>query len=122
LVSDVSNKYVKFAGISRKMKVTPWSFRKLNPDELREQALSHILDNEEVKVIISSDKRNIELVEDKDDTLLKTLAKSILDPNRHHLSILEWASKKVGDKLQIETKDYDPYLNMTLAQLLERIK
>lgn len=121
-VSDISNRYVKFVGVPRKMKVNSWNFRKLNAEESREQALSHILDNEEVKVITSTDKRNIELVDDKDDVLLKTLAKSILDTNRHHLSIIEWASKKIGDKLQIENKDYDPYLNMTLAQILQKIK
>jgi hypothetical protein len=117
-----NNKYVKFVGVNRKIKVNPWSFRKLNSDELREMALGHILDGEEIKVITSSDKRNIDLVDDKDDVLLKTLAKSILDPNRHHLSIVDWASKKTGDKFQIESSDYEPYLKMTLSQILEKIK
>jgi len=121
-ISDDSDKYIKFVGVVRKMKFNSWVFRKLNAEEAREQALSHILDGEELKVITSTDKRNIELVEDKDDILLKTLAKSILDPNRHHLSIVDWASVKSGDKLQIESKDYEPYLNMTLAQILEKIK
>lgn len=119
---DDSNRYVKFVGVNRKMKINSWTFRKLNAEEAREQALGHILDGEELKVITSTDKRNIELVDDKDDILLKTLAKSILDPNRHHLSIVDWASQKNGDKLQIESKDYEPYLNMTLAQILEKIK
>lgn len=121
-ISDDSDQYIKFIGVSRKMKFNSWVFRKLNAEETREQALSHILDGEELKVITSTDKRNIELVDDKDDILLKTLAKSILDPNRHHLSIVDWASVKSGDKLQIESKDYDPYLNMTLSQILEKIK
>jgi hypothetical protein len=121
-ISDDSDRYIKFVGVARKMKFNGWKFRKLNAEEAREQALSHILDGEEVKVITSTDKRNIELVDDKDDILLKTLAKSILDPNRHHLSIVDWASTKNGDKLEIESKDYEPYLNMTLAQILEKIK
>jgi hypothetical protein len=114
--------YVKFFGIKRKLKFNPWSFRKLNPSESREISLNHILNNEDTKVIVSTVKRNIELVEDKDDVLLKTLAKSILDVSRHHLSIVDWACEKQGDKLSLQSSDFEPYLNMTLSEILEKIK
>jgi hypothetical protein len=121
-VDDDSNRWVKFVGIGRKMKVNGWNFRKLNPDESREISLSHILDGEEVKIITSSDKRNIELVENKDDVLLKILAKSILDPHRHNLSIIDWGCSKHGDKLSLDSSDFEPYLNMSLSDILEKIK
>lgn len=121
-ISDDSNRLVKFVGISRKMKVNSWNFRKLNADESREISLSHILDGEEVKIITSSDKRNIELVDNKDDVLLKVLAKSILDPHRHDLSIIDWGCSKHGDKLSLDSSDFEPYLNMTLSDILEKIK
>ncbi len=113
---------IKFVGIGRRMKFNAWVFRKLNPTELREISLNHILHGEEVKVITNKDIKNIDLVEDKDDVLLKNLAKSILDINRHHLSIVEWASLKVGDKLDVDPKDYNHLMNLTLAQILEKIK
>jgi len=117
-----SENFVKFVGIKRKIKFNSWSFRKLNANEAREISLNHILNNEDTNIIVSSKKRNIELVEDKDDVLLKTLAKSILDPARHHLSIIEWACEKQGDKLALESSDYESYMNMTLTELLSKIK
>lgn len=114
--------YIKFFGIKRKATFKSWVFRKLTTEESRELVLGDIFEESTVKVITSSDKRNIELVDDKDDVLLKNLATAIIDPNRHHLSIVDWASTKSGDKLQIESKDYDPYLNMTLSEILQKIK
>jgi hypothetical protein len=118
---NVTTNYVKFVGIKRKMKFNSWSFRRLNSDEAREISLNHILNNEDTNIIIESVKRNIELVDDKDDVLLKILAKSILDPYRHNLSVIEWGCDKHGDKLSLESSDFDPYLNMTLADILKKI-
>ena len=114
--------YIKFVGIKRKFKFNGFTFRKLTIDESRKISLSQILDNEDSKVILKNNKRNIDLVDDKDDVLLKILSKSILDDNRHHLSIIDWACAKKGEKLSIEKSDYEPYLNMTLKEILEKIK
>ena len=120
-ITTYTENYIKFEGIKRKMKFNVWSFRKLNTDESREISLSHLLDGEDPKFIIDASKRNIDLVEDKDDVLLKNLAKAILDPNRHHLTITQWA-EKIGDKLNIESSDYNDYMNLTLSQVLSMIK
>jgi hypothetical protein len=45
----------------------------------------------------------------KDEELLKIISKSILDPTRHHLSILEWGFKLTN--LDIVKEDYDHLMN-----------
>jgi len=119
----IEKKYIKFVGIKRKIIFNGWNFRKLTVDENRKKSLSEILEGEKYKIILSGDDvRNIDLVDDKDDILLKILSKSILDKNRHHLSIVDWACEKIGDKLSIKKEDYEPYMNMTFAEILEKIK
>jgi hypothetical protein len=50
------------------------------------------------------------------------LSKSIIDPNRHHLSILDWTCQKSGTNLGITPDDYSDILNMTLKEILEKIE
>lgn len=90
--------FIKFEGVKRKLKFNGWSFRKLTIAEAREMALGQLLFDKETGIIINGNVRKIDLVQDKNLELLKILSKSILDPNRHGLKILDWGIKQVSKK------------------------
>lgn len=112
---------IKFEGISRKIKFSSWRFRTLTSQEVREMSLSTLLEGKEADIIKSSKIRKIDLVANKKLELMKNLSKSIIDENRHHLSILEWACLKTGQNLNIVKEDYNELLNMKLSEILEKI-
>ena len=113
--------HLKFVGISRRIKFNPWCFRKLDTNELREMSLANLLDNEEIKIMTTTKFRKIDLVEDKDEVLLKIISKSILDVSRHHLGVIDWSCRKLGNKYSIEQKDFGYLMNMTFKEVLELI-
>jgi hypothetical protein len=53
----------------------------------------------------------------RDEELLKIISKSILDPTRHHLSILEQLTN-----LDIVKEDYDHLMNLSLKEILEKLE
>jgi hypothetical protein len=113
--------FVKFVGINRWIKLNSWSFRVLNTNESRELSLRTLL-SEEVDIVMDPSLRGIDVIDEKESELIKILAKSILDPNRHHLTVIEWACSKIGNNLRVNPSDFDPYLNLTLREILEKIK
>ena len=113
---------IKFVGITRTLKFSPWRFRKLSAHEAREISLNSVLHGEDPVIVKSKDIRKIELVPNKEFELMSVLSKSIIDTNRHHLSITEWACQKSGTNLGITTDDYDTLLNMTLKDILNIIE
>ncbi len=113
---------IKFVGINRTFKFNSWGFRNLTPTETREISLNKILHNQDVEVMKTSDIRKIELCSNKNLELMKVLSRSIIDPNRHHLSIVEWGCVKIGDKLRLESSDYDSIINMSLKDILASIE
>ena len=113
---------IKFVGITRSLKFSSWRFRKLTPHEAREISLNSVLHGEEPTIVKSKDIRKIELISNKEFELMSMLSKSIIDPNRHHLSITEWACQKSGANLGITTADYDTLLNMSLKDILNIIE
>jgi hypothetical protein len=113
---------IKFVGITRSLKFSPWRFRKLTPHEAREISLNSVLHGEDPVIVKSKDIRKIELISNKEFELMSMLSKSIIDPNRHHLSITEWACQKSGANLGITTADYDTLLNMSLKDILNIIE
>lgn len=115
------DKNIQFEGIKRAIKFSSWRFRKLSSEESREIQLSSILNGEKPPVITSS-ARKIDLVTNKEQVLMTLLAKSVLDPNRHHLSILEWAIQKIGNSYSITEEDYKSLLELPLKQVLEKLK
>jgi len=115
-------KSIKFVGIPRTLKFSPWRFRKLTAQEAREISLNSVLHGEEPVIVKSKDIRKIELVANKELELMSMLSKSIIDPNRHHLSIIDWACQKSGTNLGITTDDYATILNMSLKDILEKIE
>lgn len=115
-------KSIKFVGIPRTLKFSPWRFRKLTAQEAREISLNSVLHGEEPVIVKSKDIRKIELVANKELELMSALSKSIIDPNRHHLSITDWACQKSGQNLGITSDDYSALLNMSLKDILEKIE
>lgn len=113
---------IKFVGIPRTLKFSPWRFRKLTDQEAREISLNSVLNGEEPAVVKSKDIRKIELVSNKEFELMNVLSKSIIDPNRHHLSIVDWACQKSSINLGIKPEDYEALLNMSLKDILDKIE
>jgi hypothetical protein len=111
--------YIKLKGVKRKLKFSPWRFRNLTPEEYREISLKSILDGEEPELITTTNLRKIDMVINKEKELIRVLAKSILDVNKHHLSTLDWACLKSGDGMKITTEDYKPLLDLKLSEILQ---
>ena len=119
-----NNKYielkVKFEGINRWIKVNNWNFRHLTDQENRELSLNYLL-NDEDPDIVNKVERKIDLEKNKNEGLMKEISKSILDRNRHHLSIIEWAIEKTGSRSKIKKEDFEDILNMKLGDILNQI-
>lgn len=120
-LSTSTEKHIKFEGIKRTLKFSSWRFRKLSSEESREIQLSSLLSGEKPNIITSSSIRKIDLVLNKEKELINILCKSILDENRHHLSVLDWAVQKVGTNYSVEKRDFDSLLNMTLSDILGKL-
>lgn len=121
-VYTVSDKSIKFVGLNRKLKFNGWCFRKLTAEESREISLGSILSGEEPNIIKSSKLRKIDIIINKEKALMEVLSKTILDTNRHHLSIVEWTCQKTGEKLRIVPEDFTELLNMKLSDILAKIE
>ena len=115
--------YVRFEGVTRKLMFSSWNFKKLPTDQAREMALEQILNDAPDKVTRTDFRnlRKIEHIENKDNELMLVLAKSILDGNRHKLSIVEWAVQQLGRKMDLERSDYSHLMNMKLKDILKLI-
>ena len=110
--------YVKFEGIKRSLKFNAWRFRKLTTEESREMSLGSLLSGEEPNIIKSQKIKKIDMIGQKESFLIEVLAKSIMDRNRHHLSVVEWACEKIGDKMGLVKEDFDSIMNMPLKEIL----
>lgn len=114
--------FIKLEGVKRKLKFNGWTFRKLTTAEAREMALGQLLFDEETGVITTNDVRKIDLVKNKNLELVRLVSKSILDPNRHGLKILDWGIQQVSKKTEVTADDYEDLLNMSLKDILELIE
>ena len=113
---------IKFEGIKRKLKFNGWAFRKLTTEELRNISLGAILTGEEPTIVKTTDIRKIDMVANKEKSLMEVIAKTILDENRHHLSIIEWSCQKTGEKMRIKPEDFKDLLDMKLSDILAKIE
>ena len=113
---------VKFEGIKRKLKFNGWAFRKLTPEETREISLGSILNGEEPAIVKTTAIRKIDMVVNKEKSLMEVIAKTIIDENRHHLSIIDWSCQKTGEKMRINPDDFKDLLDMKLSDILEKIE
>ncbi len=114
-------KSIQFEGIKRSLKFSGWRFRKLTSEESREIQLSSLLSGTSPNIITTSSLRKIDLSLNKDRILISILAKSILDENRHHLSVLEWATQKVGLNYSLKEDDYKHLLDLSLSDIISKI-
>jgi hypothetical protein len=114
--------FIKFEGVKRKLKFNGWTFRKLTVAEAREMALGQLLFDEETGVITTNDVRKIDLVKNKNLELIRLVSRSILDPNRHGLKILDWGIQQISKKTEVKLDDYKELLNMSLKDVLDLIE
>lgn len=114
--------FIKLEGVKRKLKFNGWTFRKLTTAEAREMVLGQLLFDEETGIITTNDVRKIDLVQNKNLELIRLVSKSILDPNRHGLKILDWGIQQVSKKTEVKADDYEALLNMSLKDILELIE
>jgi hypothetical protein len=112
-------KKVKLSGVNRVLKFCSWSFRKMTTQELRDANLDQLLHNKPVPVIDKPITRKFDHVDNKNKALLEILSKSILDPNRHKLDVIDWACVKSDSKLGVKKEDFSEILNLTLKEILE---
>lgn len=119
---NYKDEYVRFEGIKRKLKFNPWRFRKLTSEESREIQLGSLLEGKDPDIIKTTGINKFDKVSNKNKILMEVLSKSILDTNRHHLSILDWACKKSGENLGLTEKNYKDLLEMPLKDILKKIE
>lgn len=119
--STVVTNFIKFDGIKRKLQFNGYSFRKLSTEEAREMSLNKVLYDEEEKVISSADVRKVDLLQNKNKELITYLAKSIIDPNRHQLSTLDWTIQTKKRWIDLIPQDFDEILNMNFSEVLQLI-
>lgn len=119
IIHTRTEEHVKFEGVKRKLKFSQWSFRKLSPEESREISLNQLLHDEDAPVIKDQNIKKIDMMSNKDQVLIDILSKSIIDPNRHHLTIPEWACEKIAPKLSLRASDFDHLLQMSLSEILK---
>lgn len=110
---------VKLSGVKRSLKFSSWSFRKMTTQELRDANLDELLHNKPVPVFNKPITRKLDHIDNKNKALLEVLSKSILDPNRHKLSIVDWACVKSGDKLGVKKEDFSEILELPLKDVLQ---
>ena len=113
---------IKLQGVKRTLKFNSWYFRKLSTQELRDANLNELLNNQPLKVISEPIKRKIDHLENKEEALVETLCLSILDKNRHKLSIIDWTCEKAGSKLGLTKEDFSELLEMPLKDILEYVE
>ncbi len=85
-------------------------------------SLTKILTGEEVDIVKDKHTKKLDLVSNKELELMSQLSKSIIDPNRHHLSIIDWACQKSTNNLNIDSSDFESILGMTLKDILTKIE
>jgi hypothetical protein len=112
----------KLQGVKRTLKFNSWCFRKLSTQELRDANLNELLNNQPLKIISEPIKRKIDYLENKEVALIETLCLSILDKNRHKLSIIDWCCEKVGSKLGLNKEDFSELLEIPLKDILEYVE
>ena len=110
---------IKLSGVKRILKFCSWSFRKMTTQELRDANLDELLHNKPVPVFNKPITRKLDHIDNKNKALLEVLSKSILDPNRHKLSIVDWACVKSGDKLGVKKEDFSEILELPLKDILQ---
>ena len=100
-----------------------YSFRKCTIEEVRKMSLGVFFDEKPDIQKINYSKRKIDQIEgeQKIKLLATILFTATLDRSRNNLSIIEWAAQKTGKTYKLTSEDFDPIINLTLNELLERM-
>lgn len=110
------NAMINLEGYGRSIRFTNWSFRRLTIQEIREIALSSIFDTPEkfsVDFVRKFEKENNQV-----KILVETIAKSIIDPYRHQLDVVDWGIAK--NKTQsLKKSDFENILQLPLSEVLK---
>jgi len=113
---------VKFIGVARTLKFNSWNFRRLSAEETREMSLNEILYDQAAPVIKNKPKKKIDLMPNKEKILVDILFKAVVDPNRHAITIPEWACQKTAPKLELELLDFENLMEMPLKDILKMME
>jgi hypothetical protein len=117
---NIEDKYIKLTGINRWFKYSQFNFRQPTQMELRDISLSKVL-GENSEKILTKTIRKIDTVGNKNLELIKILSSAVIDPNRHHLGIIEWTVKKSGNLMGIKESDYSDLLDLKLSDIIKII-
>lgn len=116
---NIINNYhalIKLEGYNKWIGWRSHNFRKLSLQESRDLALSQIFDQPEnfhVEFV-----RKFDNEKNQTKVLLESIAKSILDKNRHHLDVIDWGIHKEKYQ-QLTREDFNDILQKPLAEILE---
>lgn len=116
-----SDMEIQIEGSTRYYKT--YSFRKCTIEEVRKMSLGVFFDEKPDIQKINYSKRKIDQIEgeQKIKLLATILFTATLDRSRNNLSIIEWAAQKTGKTYKLTSEDFDPIINLTLNELLERM-
>lgn len=109
---------IKIEGFNRWL--NPYRFRLLSPDESRDISLNEIFETPQ-DLSVDKSVRKIDTIEPlkQRKIILSILFGAILDQYRNSLTIQEWAIQKTGKKWDLTEKDIEPYLNLTLQEIIQ---
>ncbi len=122
VISQRTTNSIKLDGNNRWLKFNSWQFRKPNTNENRELGLNTLLGDEEISFTVDSSVRRIDIIDNKDNELIKLLSSAIVDKSRHRLSVIDWACQKTGIRFGIQPSDFDKFLEMPLKDILSLVK
>ena len=109
---------IKVEGFNRWL--NPWRFRYLNQEEIRDLSLNEIFDAHEAyavdKLTRKLDKQAPKI---KNKIILGSIFDGILDHHRNNLSTLDWVVQKSGRKWDLKHEDIDPFLNLSLKEIID---
>jgi hypothetical protein len=111
--------YIKFEGFPRWYIFNSWKFRQLTKEKAREISIDGILSSKKPPTITKRPKRSIDVLENKDEILIKVLSESICGKYRNNLGVVDWAVEKVGNKFGIQKKDFDHLMKMSLEDIIK---
>lgn len=120
-IVSFNDNYVKFEGYDKFILFSPYRYRELSKGESRDLSLNGIF-GDKVKTNVEVDLRVIDQLDNRDIILLKALSKSIIDNNRHNLSVIDWACKISSKSLGVKDTDFNHLLSMPLLDVLKMIE
>ena len=110
---------VKVLGYNRWL--SHYSFRIASQREIREISLLKLFDEQVPSTSIDKSTRKIDLLPNEKKELLlgQIIIRSVLDPWRNSMDIIDWAIKKIEPSLKLKRDDFFPIMQKTLTELCQ---